>query len=182
MTSFGKSVKNSNFPFEALLSHGLSYYEWRSSNAVKLKMDTAFATSNQNKDLDSDFYLALLLILAFSGLVEYRVETPEERTESIIGRLPREGEIISSYTVERKDGVVTVSDRQEHKVDKESSEIFSQLQKQQIESIERKHYQGKTLSRLVFDGVRIVFKRKKLGTKIPKKTMNFMETFGVPPN
>jgi hypothetical protein len=48
--------------------------------------------------------------------------------------------------------------------------------------LKKSHYRGVTLSRLVYDGVHIVFKRKKLGPKRPGRTNAFMQAFGIATN
>lgn len=145
-------------------------------------MDKAETVSKGETNLPEDLYFSLLLVLSFSGLVEYRPETPEERSESIFGGFPKEGEVLTSYTVDLSRGENSVSEKKEHKVNPKEAEVFASIQRKSVESIIKNHYQGRTLSRLVYDGVRIVFRRKKLGQKRPKNTNVFMEAFGIVTN
>jgi len=179
---FGNTDSKTRFPFESLLFHGLSYEEWRTASEVKKNMDKVEMITKGETNLPEDFYFVLLLVLSFSGLVEYRPETPEERFESMLGRLPKEGEVLTSYTVDLSKGEDSVSEMEEHKVDPKEAEMFASIQRKSIESITKNHYQGTTLSRLVYDGVRVVFRRKKLGPKRPKNVNVFMKEFGIATN
>ncbi len=175
---FGNKDTKTRFPFESLLFHGLSYEEWRTAKVVKEKMDGAQIITKEEQNLSEDLYLVLLLILSFSGLIEHRPETPEERSESIIGRLPREGEVLTAYIVDLtgKNSEIT---KKEHRVDQREAETFTFIKRKLADFLKDNYYQGMTLSRLVYDGVRIVFRRKKLGPKRPARTSAFMRAFGI---
>lgn len=183
---FGNPFEKKEFPFEALLFHGLSYEEWRTAGAVKKKMDKVQIildkeiTPEGEVGLSEKEYLALLLMLSFSGLVLFRPETPEERFESTLGSFPKEGDVLTSYTLNPSEDANMVSEKKERRVDPKEAEMFASLQQKTIETITNKYYQGTTLSRLVYDGVRIVFKRKKIGPKRPKNVSVFMEAFEIP--
>ena len=71
------------------------------------------------------------------------------------------------------------SETKERRVSPEEAEKFASMQQKHSDIVQMMHYQGSTLSRLVYDGVRIVFRRKKLGPKRPKKASNFMGAFGI---
>ena len=176
---FGSADSEKRFPFESLLFHGLSYEEWRTASDVKKKMDKIQTISKGETKLPEDFYFSLLLVLSFSGLVEFRPETPEERSQSMIGKLPQEGEILTSYTVDLSKSDDAGSETKERRVSPEEAEMFASIQQKHSDILQMMHYQGSTLSRLVYDGVRIVFRRKKLGPKRPKKASNFMSAFGI---
>lgn len=179
---FGSTDIKTRFPFESLLFHGLSYEEWRTVSEVKKNMGKVEMITKGETDFPEDFYFVILLILSFSGLIEYRPETPEERFVSTYARLPKEGEVLTSYTVDLSKGKDSVSEKKDHRVDPREAEMFASIQRKGIESITKYHYQGKTLSRLVYDGVRIVFRRKKLGPKRPKNVNVFMKAFGIATN
>ena len=180
--TFGRIYNKRGFPFESLLFHGLSYEEWRNSSKVKKNMDKVQTISKKETNLPEDFYFLLLLVLSFSDLVEFRPETPEEKSLSILGRLPKEGEVFTSYTVDLSKNETSVSEKKECGVNPKEAEMFASIQRESIGSITKNHYQGKTLSRLVHDGVCIVFRRKKLGPKHPKDIKIFMKAFVIATN
>lgn len=179
---FGNVDSKTRFPFESLLFHGLSYEEWRTASEVKKNMDKVQTITKGETNLPEDFYFVLLLVLSFSGLIEFRPETPEERSHSVFEKLPKEGEVLTSYTVDLSKSEHSVSEKKEHKVDSKEAEMFASIRRKSIESITKNHYQGRKLSRLVYDGVRIVFRRKKLGSKHPKNANVFMKAFGIATN
>lgn len=179
---FGNTESKTRFPFEALLFHGLSYEEWRTATEVKKNMDKVEMISKGETNLPEDFYLIILLLFSFYGLVEFRTETPEERSESMLGKFPKEGDILTSYTFDLSEAEGVASEEKEHKVSQKEAETFASIQQKSIKSITKNHYQGKTLSRLVYDGVRIVFRRKKLGPKRPKSVNSFMKALGIATN
>ncbi len=178
---FGSKDTKTRFPFESLLFHGLSYEEWRTAKVVKEKMDKVQTITKGEENLHEDLYFVLLLILSFSGLIEHRPETPEERSDAIIGRLPREGEVLTAHTVDPT-GVNPEIAEKEHRVDHKEAEMFASIKQKHTNTIKNDHYRGVTLSRLVYDGVHIVFRRKKLGPKRPARTNAFMGAFGIATN
>lgn len=145
-------------------------------------MDKVEMISKGETNLPEDFYLIILLLFSFYGLVEFRTETPEERSESMLGKFPKEGDILTSYTFDLSEAEGVASEEKEHKVSQKEAETFASIQQKSIKSITKNHYQGKTLSRLVYDGVRIVFRRKKLGPKRPKSVNSFMKALGIATN
>jgi hypothetical protein len=179
---FGNKDDKIKFPFEALLFHGLSYEEWRTASEVKKKMSKGQTNSKGETNLHEDIYLILLLVLSFSGLVEFRPQTPEERSYSLMGKLPKKGDVLTSYTFDPSKGDGSGSEKKEYKVDSKEAEMLASIQQKHVEELLKNHYQGQTLSRLVYDGVLIVFKRKKLGQKRPKNANVFMKAFGVAMN
>ncbi len=178
---FGSKDTKTRFPFESLLFHGLSYEEWRTAKVVKERMDRVQTITKGEENLPEDFYLVLLLILSFSGLIEHRPETPEERSDAIIGRFPREGEVLRAHTVDPTGQNLEIAET-EHQVDRKEAVMFASFKQKHTDTIKNDHYRGTTLSRLVYDGVRIVFLRKKLGPKRPARTNAFMRAFGITTN
>lgn len=180
---FGKKSTETALPIYALLSHGLSYEEWRSVKVVKEKMDKVQKITKEENNISKDTYLIYLLILAFSGLVEQRPETPQERSDATLGNMPLEGDSLkcAAYAIgspdENQEPIPV-----EHIVDRAEAEKFTAYKHLHVEMMTKKFYQGKTLSRLLYDGVHLVFLRKKLGPKRPAKTKAFAKAFGIATN
>jgi len=164
---FGSIDTKITFPFESLLLDGLSHEKWLTANAVRNRTRKVRTILRREEDIPEELYFLLLLILSFSGLIEYRPETPEQRSDAIIGKLLQEGEVLTAYT---------------YQVDQEEAEIFTSIKQKRTNTIKNDHYRDATLSRLVYDGVRIVFQRKKLGPKRPARTNAFMQAFGISTN
>lgn len=170
-------------PYETFLFHGLSYEEWRTVDEVKKKMEKIRLISKKEDDDDpsGDYYLLRLLILSFFGMVECRPQTPEERSRMVFEGMPKEGETLKTTTYcfsNESDAVITETRRE---VDRQDAELFAAAQQAYLDYVQQERYQGATLSRLVYDGVCLVFKRKKIGPKPPKKANDFLDAFGIVP-
>jgi len=175
---FGSKDTKTKFPFEALLFHGLSYEEWRTAKVVKEKMDRVQTITKSEQSLPEDLYLVFLLLFSFSGLVEYRPQTPEEMSDATIGRFPQEGDVLTSYKINLSGKNPEVTEGKTT-VDQKEADVSASIKRKHTASLRDSHFQGGTLSRLVYDGVRIVFRRKKLGPKRPARTNAFMRAFGL---
>lgn len=173
-----KNDIKSKFQFEALLSHGLSFEEWRNAKAVKEKMDRIQEIQGKDEYLPEEIYNLLLMILAFSGMIEYRPETPEEKSRTVVENLPREGEVLTSLSFDSSDENSTPTEN-ERRVSREEARMFESMRQGHIEYLKDKYYKGVTLSRLIFEGVHLVFRRKKIGPKKPTRTQAFMKAFGL---
>lgn len=185
LLAFGKKVNQNiktRFPFEAFLFHGLSYEEWRTADMVRGKMETNRQVTQGTSNLPEDVYLPVLLILSFAGLVEYRPQTPEERSEADIGKMPQEGEVLTTYTFDPTGANSELGQEEERSVSPDEAEVYAAMKRAHVRFVEQTRYGGSTLSRLVYDGVHIVFKRKKIGPKPPARTSAFMRAFGIAAN
>jgi hypothetical protein len=100
----------------SLLRRGLSYDEWRTADAVKYQMEAGETSSKSDDNLGEETYFVLLLVLSFSGFVDFR---PDSR-----------------------------------------------------------HLKG-SLSRIMYDGVQVVFLRKKPDHQRPSRASNAPTTFGI---
>lgn len=169
---FGKNNKK-RFHYEALFSHGLSYEEWRPADEIKSRMDKIQIISKGESHISLDTYYSFLLFLSFSGLADFRIETPEERADHFLGKVTKEGD---NFILHLKGLKLNVNN------DSESALKIEALRQQYIASVNEEIYCGKTLSRLVYNGARIVFKRKHIGTKHPEKIDKIVNLFGIVTN
>ncbi len=174
---FGTKNPKARLPFESLLFHGLSYEEWRTAKVVKRQMEKVQIITEEEQELPEDLYLVLLLILSFSGVIEHRPMTPDEMSEALIGMLPHKDDVLKSYLVDPTG--LRETTEVEHIVGDDEAETFASLRQTHINEVKDRYYQGKTLSRLVYDGVNLVFRRKKIGPKPPARTNTFLRAFGI---
>lgn len=170
------SRETKEFPFEALLFHGLSYEEWRTAKEVKQKMDKVHRLTLGEGYSPETVYLILLLTLGLFGLVEYRAQTPEEECDATLGPTPKEGDVLHVNVVNYSQTPIIT--RTVHTVGRDAAE-FAGRRNRYVEHLKNTKYQGATLSRLLFDRVKIVFKRKKLGPRKSKAASSFIKTFGL---
>lgn len=175
---FKSKTTTDRFQFEVFLFHGLSYEEWRTVDVVKKKMDKVREVSmGKHQDYSEDQYLIALLLFSFLGMIEYRPESPEEKAGVVFGDL-KVGDELRTHRVNTEDSNSEMEETK-HRLEPSDVEMFAKSKGAYADFLKDNRYQGATLSRLVYDGVRIVFRRKKLGPKPPARTRSFMKAFGV---